>query len=132
MAEFDKRNKSRTSAPIDSSYGHLQPQATDVERAVLGALMVDKDAFSVVSEMLRPESFYEPRHQKIYSAITQLNFTERPVDVMTVIEQLKHDGTFDEVGGMAYILDLSNDVASSAHVEYHARIIAQKLYLELV
>ena len=126
MAEFDKRNRSRTSAPIDSTYGHLQPQATDIERAVLGALMVDKDAFSVVSEMIRPETFYDPRHQKIYSAICTLNFNERPVDVMTVIEQLKHDGAFDEVGGMAYILDLSNDVASSAHVEYHARIIAQK------
>lgn len=126
MAEFDKRNRSRTPAPIDSSYGHLQPQATDIERAVLGALMVDKDAFSVVSEMIRPETFYDPRHQKIFSAICALNFNERPVDVMTVIEQLKHDGAFDEVGGMSYILDLSNDVASSAHVEYHARIIAQK------
>ena len=126
MAEYDKRNKSRTSAPIDSSYGHLQPQATDIERAVLGALMVDKEAFSVVSEMIRAESFYDPRHQKIFSAIAQLNFKERPVDIMTVIEQLKQDGTFDEVGGMAYLLDISNDVASSAHVEYHARIIAQK------
>ncbi len=126
MADYDKRNKTRTIAPIDSTYGHLQPQAIDIERAVLGALMVDKDAFSIVSEMVKAETFYEPRHQKIFSAISTLNFNERPVDVMTVMEQLKRDGTFEEVGGMAYLLDLSHDIASSAHIEYHARIIAQK------
>ena len=72
--------RKRAAAPIDPAYGHLQPQAADIERVVLGALMIDKDAFSVVSEMLRPETFYEPRHQKIYQAIQKLNFDGRHND----------------------------------------------------
>ncbi len=112
--------------PIDSTYAHIQPQATDIERIVLGALMIDKDAFSVVSEILHPETFYEPRHQKIYKAIQSLSLEENPVDIMTVVEELKKEGTLEDVGGAAYILELSSRVASSAHIEYHAKILAQK------
>ncbi|WP_314673116.1 DnaB-like helicase N-terminal domain-containing protein, partial [Segatella salivae] len=89
-----KRRKS--SVKVDNTYGHLQPQATDIERAVIGALMIDKDAFSLVSEIIRPETFYEPRNQKIYQAIQNLNMTERPVDIMTVTEELKSQGTIDD------------------------------------
>ena len=116
--------KSKT--PIDTNYGHLQPQATDLERVVLGALMIDKDAFSIVSELLRPETFYEPRNEKIFRAIQTLSLAEKPIDIMTVIEELKHEGTLEEVGGPAYIVELSSHVASSAHIEYHSRILAQK------
>ena len=116
----------KTNTPIDPSYGHLQPQAPDLERAVIGALMVDKDAFSIVSEIIREETFYEPRHQKIFHAVQSLNMDERPVDFMTVIEELKRNGTLEEVGGPAYIVELSSHVASSAHIEYHARVLAQK------
>lgn len=112
--------------PIDSTYAHIQPQATDIERIVLGALMIDKDAFSVVSEILHPETFYEPRHQKIYKAIQSLSLEENPVDIMTVVEELKKEGTLEDVGGAAYILELNSRVASSAHIEYHAKILAQK------
>lgn len=111
---------------IDTSYGHIQPQATDIERVVLGALMIDKDAFSIVSEILKPETFYEPRNQKIYRAIQTLSMNENPVDIMTVIEELKHEGTLEDVGGPTYIVDLSSHVASSANIEYHARILAHK------
>lgn len=93
---------------------------------VLGALMVDKDAFSVVSEILHPETFYEPRSQKIYKAIQTLSLNEDPVDIMTVVEELKREGTLDDIGGAGYILELSERVASSAHIEYHAKILAQK------
>jgi replicative DNA helicase len=116
----------KTNTPIDPSYGHLQPQAPDLERAVIGALMVDKDAFSIVSEIIREETFYEPRHQKIFHAVQSLNMDERPVDFMTVIEELKRNGTLDDVGGPSYIVELSSHVASSAHIEYHARVLAQK------
>ena len=116
----------KNTRPIDNHFGHLQPQATDIERIVLGALMIDKDAFSVVSEVLKPETFYEPKHQKIFKAIQTLNIEESPVDIMTVIEQLKRDGNLDNIGGPGYILDLSSAVASSAHIEYHAKILAQK------
>lgn len=128
MAEnsTNARPQKRKSTPIDISYGHLQPQAPDIEKLVLGALMVDKDAFSIVSEFIRPETFYEPRHQKIYQAIQTLNMDEHPVDISTVIEELKREGTLDDVGGPMYVLDISHSVATSAHVEYHSHILAKK------
>ena len=109
-----------------TDYGRIQPQAPDLEEAVLGALMIEKDAYSLVSEILRPESFYEHRHQLIYAAITDLAINQKPVDILTVKEQLAKRGELDEVGGPFYITQLSGKVASSAHIEYHARIIAQK------
>ncbi len=118
----ERKNKT----PIDPSYGHLQPQAIDIERIVLGALMIDKDAFSIVSEILKPETFYDPRHQKVYQAIQTLSLDEKPVDILTVTEGLKREGTLEEVGGPAYIVELSSHVASSANIEYHSRILAQK------
>ena len=126
MPETTKPTRKRAATPIDNTYGHLQPQAPDFERVVLGALMVDKDAFTVISEIIRPETFYEPRHEKIYRAIQNMNMQELPVDFMTVVEQLRKEGTLEEVGGPAYIVELSQLVASSAHIEYHARVLAQK------
>ena len=107
-------------------YGHLQPQAVELEEAVLGALMNEQDAHSLVSEVLRPESFYDRRHQMIYAAITDLAVRQRPIDIHTVVEQLRKRGELDEVGGPYYIAQLSSKVATSAHIEFHARIIAQK------
>lgn len=80
----------------------------------------------MISEIIRPETFYEPRNQKIYQAIQNLNMSERPVDIMTVTEELKKEGTIDDIGGPGYVLDISAHVASSANVEYHAHILAQK------
>ena len=118
--------RQRKQQPVDNTYGHLPPQALDVERAVLGALMIDKDAYAVVCETLRPESFYEPRNQMVYAAIRDLSMEEKPVDVLTVTDQLSKTGKLDEVGGPGYIVELSSRVASSANIEYHANIIAQK------
>lgn len=92
----------------------------------MGALMIEKDAYSLVSEILRPESFYERRNQLIYAAITDLAIQQKPIDILTVTEQLRTRGDLEEVGGPFYITQLSGKVASSAHIEYHARIIAQK------
>lgn len=122
------RSSRRTSNPasVDPSMGRIPPQELDIEKVVLGALMIDNDAFTVVSELLHPETFYDPRHQKIYNAILTLNMREQPVDIMTVCQELKQEGTFDQVGGSAYIVELTNMVASSANVEYHSHILAQK------
>ena len=124
--KVSKTSRRGQQAPIDTSFGHLQPQAIDIEKVVLGALMIDKDAFTVVSEIIKPETFYEARHQKIYEAVQSLNLQEKPVDIMTVTEELRHKGTLEEVGGPSYIVELSSQVASSAHIEYHAHILAQK------
>ena len=106
--------------------GRLQPQARELEEAVLGALMLEKDAYSMVSEILRPECFYDKAHEKIFAAIVDLALNQRPVDMLTVTEQLKRRGELDEVGGPFYISQLTSKMASTAHLEYHARIIAQK------
>ena len=117
--------KKKTSPQTDD-FGHLQPQAVELEQAVLGALMIEKDAYFQVSEILRPESFYDNRHRIIYEAIQRLNLEEKPVDILTVTEALRSTNQLEEVGGPFYITQLSGLVASSAHIEYHARIIAQK------
>lgn len=119
---YTKKNK----VPETDAYGHLQPQAVELEQAVLGALMIEKDAYYQVSEILKPESFYDPRHRIIYDAVRRLNLEEKPVDILTVTEELRSLNKLEEVGGPYYITLLSGMVASSAHIEYHARIIAQK------
>ena len=125
MAE-QKTSKPRKQQPVDNTYAHLQPQAVEIERAVLGALMIDKDAYAIVCETLSPESFYEPRNQRVYQAVMELSMRERPVDIWTVTEQLAHQGDLEMVGGPGYVAELTSHVASSANIEYHARIIAQK------
>ncbi|HBF06457.1 MAG TPA: replicative DNA helicase [Prevotella sp.] len=122
----NNNNRARNKAQIDPTYAHLQPQAVDVERVVLGSLMIDSDAFSMVSEVLKPETFYEPRHQKIYQAIQTMNMEERPVDIMTLTDELNKMGELDKVGGAEYLMEIAAGVASAAHVEAHARILAQK------
>ncbi len=128
MAEYKKNTRTPRKTPADavSEYGHLQPQAPELEEAVLGALLIERDAYSVVSDILKPESFYEHRHQLLYKAITALAIQQKPVDILTVAEQLRSTGELEEAGGPYYITQLSGKVASSAHIEYHARIIAQK------
>jgi len=106
--------------------GRLVPRATDIEAAVLGALMLDQDAFNEISDLLRPESFYEPRHEKIYEAIQQLGLAQEPIDMMTVTNRLRQNNELENVGGAGYIASLTMNVASAAHVEFHARIVAQK------
>lgn len=118
--------RGKVNVPREDAYGHVQPQAIEFEEAVLGALMIEKDAYSLISEILRPESFYDHRHQLIYEAVRTLNLQQKPVDIITVAEHLRTMGKLEEAGGPFYITQLSGKVASSAHIEYHARIIAQK------
>ena len=105
---------------------HVQPQAPEMEKAVLGALMIDRDAYMEVCNLLRIESFYEPRNQMVYEAVVKLSADESPVDVLTVTDQLAKMGKLDEVGGPGYIADLSSKVATSANIVYHANVIAEK------
>ncbi len=128
MADNNTARTRKTSKqmPVDNTYGHLQPQALDVEKAVLGALMIDRDAYAVVCEILYPESFYEQRNQLIYEAIRSLSMAEKPVDILTVTNELERNGNIEKAGGPIYVTELAANVASSANIEYHARIVAQK------
>ncbi|MBO4995879.1 MAG: replicative DNA helicase [Muribaculaceae bacterium] len=126
MPEANSRRKKPEHTPLYDFGGRQQPRDTDLEEAVLGALMLEKDAYTTVCDILKPECFYEPANRKIYEAIQHLGASQQPIDMLTVTEQLRLNGTLDEVGGPVVISELTSRVASGAHVEYHARIVAQK------
>ncbi len=106
--------------------GKVPPQAVELEEAVLGAMMLEKDAVTAVIDILKPEVFYKEAHQRIFKAIHSLFSKSEPVDILTVTNELKSSGELDMVGGPYYITMLTSRIASSANVEYHARIILQK------
>jgi len=106
--------------------GKLPPQAPELEQAVLGALMLERNAVNEAIDILQPESFYVEAHKKIFDAILGLFRNDQPIDILTVTEELKKRAELDIVGGPFYISQLTNKVASSANVVYHARIISQK------
>src|SRR6201996_8848284 len=121
----DRRSRVTTPPPY-SGLGKLPPQAIDLEEAVLGALMLEKDALSSVIDILKPEVFYKDNHQKIFFAIRHLFEKTSPVDILTVTAQLRSTGELEMIGGAYYITELTNRVASAANIEYHYRIIIQK------
>lgn len=120
------RSRKRNEDLSNFVFGKVQPQATPLEEAVLGALMLDKDALAIVMDILRPESFYLEAHQLIYRAMLRLFERSQPIDLLTVMEELKKSADLEVVGGPAYLAELTNRVASAANIEYHSRLIAQK------
>ena len=106
--------------------GKLPPQAVELEEAVLGALMLERDALTNVIDILKPQSFYKDANSRIFAAIEQLFTRSEPVDILTVTQELKKTGELEIVGGAYYITQLTNRVASAANAEFHARIVAQK------
>ena len=111
---------------LTDTNGKLPPRDTDLEEVVLGACMLEKDAYMNVCDLLVADSFYDPINKKIFAAITSLGLNQKPIDMMTVTEQLRRDGTLEEVGGAVHIAELTARVYSSANLEFHAGIIAQK------
>jgi replicative DNA helicase len=106
--------------------GKLPPQAVDLEEAVLGALMLEKDALSSVIDILKADTFYVDAHKKIFAAIQYLFQNSMPVDLLTVTNRLRQTGELEVVGGAFYITELTNRVASSPNIELQARIISEK------
>jgi replicative DNA helicase len=120
---FERRGSTQENA---FEHGKVQPQAVDLEEAVLGAIMLEKDALTSVIDILKPDVFYKDQHKTIYKAIISLFGKSEPVDILTVTSELKKAGDLEMAGGAYYITQLTNRVASSANVEYHAHIIIQK------
>ncbi|WKZ61694.1 MAG: replicative DNA helicase [Cyclobacteriaceae bacterium] len=110
---------------ISESLGKLPPQALDLEEAVLGALMLEKGALNAVVEFLKPEHFYSEAHQEIYRAIIELFKGSEPVDMRTVVNQLRKNAKLELVGGAYYIAELTSKVSSAANIEYHARVVIE-------
>ena len=118
-----KVNKSRI---ISLEKGKIPPQAVELEEAVLGAMMIDKKGIDDVIDILSPDAFYDSKHQEIYAAIFELFQNSEPIDLLTVSNLLKKNGKLEFVGGDFFLIRLTQKVASSAHIEFHARIILQK------
>ncbi|MCE2496169.1 MAG: replicative DNA helicase [Flavobacteriales bacterium] len=121
------RGVARTSASvIDMEHGRVPPQAVDLEEAVLGALLIDKNALNEVIDIISAEAFYKESHQAIFSTIKALFGESKPIDMLTVANYLKEEGKLDIAGGDYYLAQLTQRVSSSAHIEFHSRIIVQK------
>ena len=130
MAGTNKNNKRTQPTTVikvgANEMGKLPPQAQELEDSVLGALMLEKEAYGSVADLLRPEVFYKDQNRLVYEAIRDLASKDHPIDAMTVCEKMRSLGTLEKAGGVVYIADLTRRVASTAHLRYHAEIIAKK------
>ena len=128
---MEKRNplkiyENENQAIINLSDGKIPPQALDLEEAVLGAMLIDEKGVNEVIDILSPEVFYKKSHQLIFESIQRLFRESEPIDLLTVSADLKKNKNFEIIGGDFYLIGLSQKVSSSAHIEYHSRIIQQK------
>ena len=118
--------KISSTSVISLQQGKIPPQAIELEEAVLGAMLIDKKGVDEVIDILQPEAFYKTSHQYIFNSIYKLFHDSQPIDLLTVSSALKKESKLEVVGGEFYLVQLSQKVASSAHIEFHARIILQK------
>jgi replicative DNA helicase len=128
MEKKHPREFVKTSNPsvINLQQGKIPPQALELEEAVLGAMLIDKKGVDEVIDLIQPEAFYKTTHQTIFEAIFQLFQDSQPIDLLTVSSELRKKGKLESIGGEFYLVQLSQRVSSSAHIEFHARIILQK------
>lgn len=129
LTNLNKDRKSRRKPSIDLGsmvFGKVPPQSKDLEEAVLGAIMLEKSAFDTVIEILKAECFYVEAHQRIFRAMTSLAQKSLPIDLLTVVEELRLKGELEMVGGPYYVSRLTNAVVSSANIDAHSRIVLQK------
>ena len=128
MENFKNANPAKVNKPsvISLEKGKLPPQVIDLEEAVLGAMMIDKKGVDDVIDILQGDAFYKEAHKYIFEAIVQLFTETQPIDLLTVSTQLKKNGKLELAGGDFYLIQLTQKIASSAHIEFHSRIILQK------
>lgn len=132
----DKRNikfkRDRRTDTSDMLYGMIPPQARNLEESVLGACLIEKDAITNICDFLKPESFYVDANATIYRTMLSLYSKSQPIDMLTVTEELRNNGKLEEVGGAFYLSELTNRIASSANIEFHARVVVEKWMLREV
>jgi replicative DNA helicase len=127
IALNNNRKRRKTNVDINSlAFGKVPPQARELEEAILGAIMTEKGAFETVAELLKPECFYVEAHEHIFRCMIGLQQKSQPIDILTVVEELKFKELLEAVGGPYFVTKLTNAVVSSAHIETHARIVLQK------
>lgn len=127
-----ENNKRKTKDRLQLSLldqGRLPPQAIELEVAVIGACMLERDVLPRIIHMAKPDIFYKEAHQKIFKAIIDLFEGNHPIDILTVTERLKFNGELELVGGPYYVTQLTSRIASSSNIVYHCQIVFQK-YLQ--
>jgi len=107
----------------------IPPQNLEAEQAVLGCMLIEKEAVAFVAPYLRPEDFYKETHRKIFAVIVGLYEKSQPIDLISVTEELRTKNQMEEVGGSVYITELANCVPTAAHVEYYAKLVQSKSIL---
>ena len=117
-----KSNEISPNDVVATEYGKMPPNDVPLEEAVLGALMLESNAFGSVSDFLKPDCFYKMSNRLIYTAIANLASKQEPIDLMTVTEQLRKEGTLEDAGGNFYVAQLTSKVSSSANVVWHATV----------
>ena len=106
--------------------GKIPPQNVDAEMSLLGAVLIDEETLADISEHVKPDDFYDKRHGIIYGGMIRLYEKHRPVDLLTLTDELKRKDELETIGGSAYLTDLTNYVPTAAHAEAYAEIVAQK------
>lgn len=128
--ETTKKTKKRSSNDVleelNTLLGKVPPQSPELEKAVLGAILIQSSAIYDITNIIQPHSFYIPAHQTIYAAMRSLMQAEKPIDTITVSEELSSKNQLEEVGGLPYLIELTELIGTAAHLEYHARIVQQK------
>lgn len=123
----DRKGRRKSSVDLGSMvFGKVPPQSRELEEAILGAIMLEKSAFDTAIEILKPECFYVDAHQRVYQAMKNLADKSSPIDLLTVVEELKFNEELELVGGPYFVTKLTNAVVSSANIEAHCRIVLQK------
>lgn len=125
MADYNK-NRKAIGSPNYMEFGKVPPQSVDFEEAVLGAIMIESDAFYQIIDLLKPESFYKDEHQMIFSVLLDMHNEGKDIDILTVAEELKKREQIDIIGGPLYITKLTGQIASTSHIVTHAMIVQQK------
>ncbi len=129
LSNLNKDRDRRRRPAIDITtmvYGKVPPQSRDLERAILGAILLDSESFSIVIEILKPECFYVESHQRIFTSMQSLMNANSKIDILTVVEQLKNNDSLEIVGGPYFVTQLTNAVVSTAHLQHHCEIVYQK------
>jgi replicative DNA helicase len=125
----DRKVRRKTAVDLGSMvFGKVPPQAKELEEAILGAIMLEKSAFDTVIEILKPECFYVEAHQRIYKAMQGLAIKSLPIDMLTVVEELKVREELDVVGGPYFVSRLTNAVVSAANIDAHSRIVIAEIH----
>ncbi len=126
MASQNGSNRSQNSPSVPEEGGRVPPQAVEIEEAVLGAMLIEREAATIALQLLRPEDFYKPANKHVFETLFNLYERGNPLDILTVESELRDKNLLDVVGGSGYLADLTRSVSSAANIDYHAQIIAEK------